>query len=137
MTDFEAVFRGVSTGFVITAADGTIVDVNDWFSTWTGLGRDELLGSSFLRLLPIGDRIVFSTRTAPLLDLAGRVPEVAVTILGADRVRLPATLGASRVTTDPDRTLYVVVPRRERSFEETQLISAVHRAEEADRKSVV
>ncbi|MCD9197804.1 GGDEF domain-containing protein [Aeromicrobium wangtongii] len=132
MTDFEAVFRGASTGFVITAADGTIVDVNDWFATWTGLGREDLLGTSFLRLLPVGDRIVFSTRTAPLLDLAGRVPEIAVTVLGADRVRLPATLGASRVMTDPDVTLYVVVPRRERSFEEMQLISAVHRAEEAD-----
>ncbi|MRJ77644.1 EAL domain-containing protein [Aeromicrobium sp. SMF47] len=131
-TDFEAVFRAASTGFVLTAADGTIVEANDWFSTWTGLGRAELLGTSFLRLLPVGDRIVFSTRTAPLLDLAGRVPEIAVTVLGADRVRLPATLGASRVMTEPDVTLYVVVPRRERSFEETQLISAVHRAEDAD-----
>ena len=132
MTDFEAVFRSASAGFVITAADDTIVDVNDWFSTWTGRGRDELLGTSFLRLLPVGDRILFATRTAPLLELARSVPDIALTILGADRARLPATVGVSLVTEDPALTLYVVVPRRERTVEEAQLISAVHRAEEAD-----
>jgi diguanylate cyclase (GGDEF)-like protein len=132
VADFEAVFRAASTGFVITEADDTIVDVNDWFSTWTGLSRDELLGSSFLRLLPIGDRILYSTRTAPLLELAHRVPDISVTILGADRARLPATLGVSLVTDDPAVTLYVIGPRRERSVEEAQLISALHRAEDSD-----
>jgi diguanylate cyclase (GGDEF)-like protein len=135
--DFEAVFRNASTGFVVAAADGTILDVNDWFSSWTGRDRDALIGSSFLRLLAIGDRLLFSTRTAPLLELASRVPEIAVTILGADRVPLPATLGASHVSTDPVTTLFVVVPRRERSFEEAQLISAVHRAEDSDARRKV
>lgn len=129
---FEAVFRAAPAGFVIATADGTIVDVNDWFSTWTGLGRDELLGTSFLRLLPIGDRILYSTRTAPLLELARRVPEIAVTILGADRARLPAALVASSLMTDPPLTLFLAGPRRERSAEEAQLISAVHRAEDSD-----
>ncbi|MET1038661.1 MAG: PAS domain-containing protein, partial [Aeromicrobium sp.] len=64
---FESVFRSAPAGFVIATADGTIVDVNDWFSIWTGLGRDQLLGTSFLRLLPVGDRILYATRTAPLL----------------------------------------------------------------------
>ncbi|MET0767448.1 MAG: sensor domain-containing phosphodiesterase [Aeromicrobium sp.] len=128
---FESVFRSAPAGFVIAAADGTIVDVNDWFSIWTGLGPDQLLGTSFLRLLPVGDRILYATRTAPLLELARLVPDIAVTILAADR-RLPATLVASLVTTDPPLTLFLVGPRRERSFEEAQLISAVHRAEGAD-----
>jgi diguanylate cyclase (GGDEF)-like protein/PAS domain S-box-containing protein len=130
--DFEALFRAAPTGLVITAADGTILDVNDRFTAWTGLDHDELLGTSFLRLLPFGDRIVFSTRTGPLLELAGRVPDIAVTILGADRARLAATLGASQVRTNPDVTLFVIGARRERSVEETQLISAVHRAEDSD-----
>jgi diguanylate cyclase (GGDEF)-like protein len=130
--DFEALFRTAPVGCVVTAADDTILDVNDWFTTWTGLERDDLIGTSFLRLLPVGDRILLSTRTAPLLDLAGQVPEIAVTIRGADRASLPATLGASRVTMDPTATLFIVVPRRERSFEEAQLISAVHRAEDSD-----
>jgi diguanylate cyclase (GGDEF)-like protein len=130
--DFEAVFRAASSGIVLTAADDTIVEVNDWFTTWTGLDRDELLGTSFLRLLPVGDRILLSTRTAPLLDLTQWVPDIAVSIVGAGRVRLPATLGAARVTPDSDETVYVVGPRRERSLEEAQLIAAVHRAEDSD-----
>lgn len=130
--DFEALFRAAPTGCVVTAADDTILDVNDLFTTWTGLDRDALIGTSFLRLLPVGDRILLSTRTAPLLDLAGQVPELAVSLRGAERSLLPATLGASRVMSDPAVTLFVVGPRRERSFEEEQLISAVHRAEDSD-----
>ncbi|AWB92132.1 putative bifunctional diguanylate cyclase/phosphodiesterase [Aeromicrobium chenweiae] len=127
--DFEALFRAAPVGAVVAAADGTILDVNDRFTSWTGLDHDDLLGTSFLRLLTVGDRIVFSTRTAPLLELAGHVPEIAVTVLGADRTRLPATLDAAQVMTEPAVTLFVLAPRRQRSVEEAQLISAVHRAE--------
>jgi diguanylate cyclase (GGDEF)-like protein len=130
--DFEALFRAAPAGAVVAAADGTILDVNDRFTAWTGLAHDELLGTSFLRLLPVGDRIVFSTRTAPLLDLAGQVPEIAVTVLGAGRTRLPAMLGVAQVMTEPAVTLFVLAPRRERSVEEAQLISAVHRAEDSE-----
>jgi diguanylate cyclase (GGDEF)-like protein/PAS domain S-box-containing protein len=130
--DFEALFRAAPAGSVITGADDTILDVNDAFTSWTGLRREELLGTSFLRLLPVGDRILFSTRSQPLLELTGRIPESSVTMLGLNRVRLPAELRASRVGTAPELTLFIVGPRRERSTEEAQLISAVHRAEDSD-----
>ncbi|WP_165065283.1 sensor domain-containing protein [Marisediminicola senii] len=144
--DFEALFRAAPIGFVVTAPDGRIIDVNDAFAAWSGLDRDRLLGTPFLRLLAVGDRILFSTHTAPSLDLAGRVADVAVTLLGRDRARLPALLSASRIGTstvgrstqlaggsmDAASTLYLLAERRERSFEEAQLISAVHRAEHAD-----
>ncbi|MBF0671333.1 MAG: sensor domain-containing phosphodiesterase [Salinibacterium sp.] len=130
--DFEMLFRAAPAGAVITGADHTVLDVNEAFTTWTGLDRVELLGSSFLRLLSVGDRILFTTRTQPLLELNGRVPESAVTILGKNRVALPATLVASFAGSDAGVTVFITVPRRERSFEEAQLISAVHRAEESD-----
>jgi diguanylate cyclase (GGDEF)-like protein/PAS domain S-box-containing protein len=130
--DYELLFRAAPAGSVITGVDHTIVDVNDAFTSWTGLGRAELVGTSFLRLLSVGDRILFSTRTQPILDLTGRVPEIAVTILGKNRLALPATLVASHVGTDPGVSLFVVAPRRERSFEEAQLIAAVHRADDSD-----
>ncbi|KQX74427.1 bifunctional diguanylate cyclase/phosphodiesterase [Aeromicrobium sp. Root472D3] len=130
--DFEVVFRTAGAGLVITAADDTIVDVNDWFPRWSGLSREELLGTPFMRLLSVADRVLLSTRTALLVELTGHVPEFAVTVLGADRARLPATLGASRVMTDPPFTLFVVAPRREQSFEEAQLITAVRRADDSD-----
>src|SRR5690606_4845740 len=130
--DFEMLFRAAPAGAVITGADHTVLDVNEAFTTWTGLDRVELLGSSFLRLLSVGDRILFTTRTQPLLELNGRVPESAVTILGKNRVALPATLVASFAGSDAGVTVFITMPRRERSFEEAQLISAVHRAEESD-----
>ncbi|MFN3865890.1 MAG: putative bifunctional diguanylate cyclase/phosphodiesterase [Demequina sp.] len=130
--DFEMLFRAAPTGSVITGTEHTIVDANDAFIAWTGLTRAELVGTSFMRLLPAGDRVLFSTRSQPLLDLTGRVPETAVTILGRDRAALPAAFTASSVRTDPGLTMFIVGPRRERSFEEAQLISAVHRADDAD-----
>src|SRR5690606_42032240 len=93
--DFEMLFMAAPTGAVITGADHTVLDFNEAFTTWTGLGRVELLGSSFLRLLSVGDRILFTTRTQPLLGCNGSVPESAVTIHGKNRVALPATLVAS------------------------------------------
>jgi diguanylate cyclase (GGDEF)-like protein/PAS domain S-box-containing protein len=130
--DFESVFRAAPAGWVITGADDDIVDVNDEFSSWTGLHRDELIGTSFLRLLPVGDRILFSTRSRPLLDLTGRVSGIAVSVRGQGRTLFPATLGASRVMSEAVHTVFVLAPRRERSREEAQLISAVHRAEDSD-----
>lgn len=130
--DFETLFRAAPAGSVITTADHTILDVNDAFTTWTGHDRIDLVGTSFLRLLPVGDRILFATRSQPLLDLTGRLAETAVTILSRSRTALPAALGASRVGSDPELTLFLVWPRRERSAEESLLLSAVHRAEESD-----
>jgi diguanylate cyclase (GGDEF)-like protein/PAS domain S-box-containing protein len=130
--DFETLFRAAPAGSVITTADHTILDVNDAFTDWTGHDRDDLLGTSFLRLLPVGDRILFATRSQPLLDLTGRIAETAVTILGRSRTALPAALVASRVGRDPELTVFLMGPRRERSTEESLLLSAVHRAEDSD-----
>jgi diguanylate cyclase (GGDEF)-like protein/PAS domain S-box-containing protein len=130
--DFETLFRAAPAGSVITTADHTILDVNDAFTGWTGHDRDDLLGTSFLRLLPVGDRILFATRSQPLLDLTGRIAETAVTVLGRSRTALPAALVASRVGSDPELTVFLMGPRRERSTEESLLLSAVHRAEDSD-----
>lgn len=130
--DYETLFRVAPAGSVITDANHAIIAVNDAFLAWTGLSRAALVGTSFSHLLPVADRVMFSTRIQPLLDLTGRVPETVVTILGRDRVALAATLAGSYVGTGPGVTLLVVGPRRERSFEESQLISAVHRAEDSD-----
>lgn len=130
--DFEVLFRTAGAGLVVTAGDDTIVEVNDWFPQWTGMAREELIGLPFMRLLSVADRVLLSTRTALLLELTGHVAEFAVTIVTADGERRPATLGASQVMTEPPFTLFVVSPRRERSFEEAQLISALHLAEHSE-----
>lgn len=130
--DFEALFRAGPAGAIVTDQDDLIVEVNDAFTTWTGHLRDDLIGTPFARLMPIADRVLFATRTRPMVDLNGRIPEIALTILDSEGATLPARLVASRVRAARDVTMFLLGPRRERSFEETQLISAVRRAEDSD-----
>jgi diguanylate cyclase (GGDEF)-like protein/PAS domain S-box-containing protein len=130
--DFELLFRAGPAGSMVTGSDDTILEINDAFTAWTGHRREDLVGTSFLRLLPAGDRILFATHMQPVLDLTGRIPPLATTILGADRATLPALLTASRVSMDSPVTQFLMGPRLQRSFEEAQLISAVHRAESSD-----
>jgi diguanylate cyclase (GGDEF)-like protein/PAS domain S-box-containing protein len=130
--DYESLFRAAPTASLIAGADDEILDVNSEFTAWTGLRREDLVGTSFLRLLPVGDRILYSTRSRPLLDLSGRVSQIEMSVLGPGRLLVPATLSVSRVKTEPVMNMFVMAPRRERSVEEAQLISAVHRAEDSD-----
>ncbi|MFB2556342.1 putative bifunctional diguanylate cyclase/phosphodiesterase [Herbiconiux liangxiaofengii] len=130
--DYAALFRGAPVGSVVTGEGDVILQVNDAFLAWTGRRREELVGTSLLRLIPVGDRILFATRVAPLLGLAGRVRDVALTVFDHQRVPLAAWLAASRIESTPPITAYAIGPRRERSIEEAALIGAVHRAELSD-----
>jgi diguanylate cyclase (GGDEF)-like protein/PAS domain S-box-containing protein len=130
--DYRALFLGSPAGMVVTAGDGTIVAVNEGFLLWTGWRREDLLGTRFTALMPIGDRILFSTRTEPQLQLSGRVPEVSLAVTDPSGVVLPAALVASRVTTEPPVTLYTLGPRRARSVDESTVLSAVHHAEASE-----
>jgi diguanylate cyclase (GGDEF)-like protein/PAS domain S-box-containing protein len=63
------VFGHAREGIMITAADGTIIDVNDTFSLITGYSRNEVLGRN-PRLLGSGrhDRLFFSAMWRALLE---------------------------------------------------------------------
>ncbi|WP_172582823.1 sensor domain-containing protein [Subtercola boreus] len=129
--DYEALFLGSPAGTIVTDGEGTIVAVNDGFLLWTGWQREALVGTPFRALLPIGDRILFSTRTAAQLDLSGQVPYTVMTIFGPDRQPIAAAMMASRVKTDPPLSMFTMGQRRQQSAEQTQLISAVRHAEAA------
>ncbi|ABS05827.1 putative bifunctional diguanylate cyclase/phosphodiesterase [Kineococcus radiotolerans] len=132
---FEALFQQAPCGYLTTDADGRVTRVNDTFLHWSGHRREDLLGSAFNRLLPVGDRILWSTHSAPQLSTTGTVSEVVVEIVGADRVRRPALVTATRApVTDgvPDEVRVVVFSAPERRAHERELVAALHRAEESD-----
>ena len=91
----EDVFEDAPCGHVSTRPDGTIVRVNRTFEAWTGLARDQLVGSErFQDLLSAGGRIYYDTHYAPLLHMQGSVRAIAVEIVRADGSRMPALVNS-------------------------------------------
>ncbi len=92
----EDLFENAPCGYLSTRLDGTILKVNRTFETWTGLLRDELIGSvRFSSLLSAGGRIYTETHVMPLLRMQGFVREIAVEIKRADGTLLPALINST------------------------------------------
>jgi sigma-B regulation protein RsbU (phosphoserine phosphatase) len=91
----EELFEDAPCAYVSTRLDGTIIQVNRTFESWTGLVRGALLGRvRFQDLLSPGGRIYYATHYAPLLQMQGSVREIAVEIARADGSLLPALINS-------------------------------------------
>ncbi len=134
--DPAELYENAPCGYLSTLPDGTIVKVNRTFLTWTGYGRDDIVGRRrFQELLRVGDRIFYETHLAPLLRLQGRVREVAVELVASGGIVLPVLVN-SVVKTDQDGEPVVVrtavFDARERRAYEEELVAARNRAEESE-----
>jgi sigma-B regulation protein RsbU (phosphoserine phosphatase) len=90
----EELFENAPCGYLTTALDGTILQVNRTLQTLTGYERDALVGRRFQELLTVGGRIYYETHYAPLLQMQGWVREIAVDLIGADGAKLPALVNS-------------------------------------------
>jgi len=81
---------------VLDGEAATVLGANATFWTWSGLAPADVIGTAFARLLPVGDRILWSTHCLPKLEDSGRVSEVSVQVIGSGAVRRAAFLSASR-----------------------------------------
>ena len=129
----EELYEDAPCGYLSTLPDGTIVRLNRTFEQWTGHSREALLGSRRLQdLLTAGGRIYHETHYAPLLQMQGRVREIAVEIVCADGRRLPVLLN-SVLRRDADGTARVVrttvFDASDRRRYERELLAARRRAE--------
>ena len=129
----------VPCGYLACAPDGTITDLNDTFTTWTGFQRDELVGRRrFVELLSVGGRIYHDTHFSPTLHMHGRIEEIALDVVGADGDRLPVL-----VTAELDRTgsgdaasiRLALFPATERRRYERELVEARMQAEAAEQRA--
>lgn len=141
-TDFEALFHAAPAGYLLTLRDGTIVEANQTICDWTGRTRAELAGTSMLRLLPAGDRIMYLTHAMPELDNTGSLAELSLQVLGADGGRLPVLLAASRdpaAGDAPELDRIVLFRAPERRQYESELAAALRKLEaaEADRQRLL
>jgi len=130
-----ALFDQAPCGYLTTSDDGSITRANDTFLDWAGYRRADLLGTALTRLLPVGDRILFTTHCLPQLLAVGAVSEVVVEVVAADRSRRACLLTATRTpptATEPAEIRIIVVSIPERRAFEQQLVAALHRAERSE-----
>ena len=133
--DYRDLFHGSPSGYIVTLDGGTIVEANQTFANWIGRTREELIGASILSLLPVGDRIVYSTHALPQLGVGRSFAELAVDFVSANGSRLPALLSATRQPaegTRPALDRVVVFNAKERRLYERELIAALRAAEKAE-----
>jgi diguanylate cyclase (GGDEF)-like protein/PAS domain S-box-containing protein len=128
----ESWFQLAPCGLIATADDSTIVDANDTFLRWSGYGRAELLGRSFVTLLDPGSRLFFETRQRQVLHLRGAVDEVALTLRRADGTELPVLLNASRDEQGVVR--FAIFNATERVRYERDLLAARRAAEQSEQR---
>lgn len=134
--DPEALYERAPCGYLTTSPDGRILKVNGTFLSWTGFGRDELVGRrTFSSLLAAGGRIYHETHYAPLLRMQGSVREVALDILTASEGRLPVLVNAvleRDSAGDPVLVRIAVFDATERREYERELLRAKKRAETSE-----
>ncbi len=94
----EELYEHAPAGYLSTLPGGLVVKVNETLLAWTGYRREDLVGRKRLHdLLAPGARIYYETHYAPLLQMQGRVREIAVELVRADGGRLPALLNSTLV----------------------------------------
>jgi len=96
----EPAWEHAACAHLLTDDAGTVTRVNETFLAWTGRRRADVVGAPLTALLPVGDRVLFTTHSVPQLSLAGRVEEVSLQVIAADGTRLPALLTAVRRPAD-------------------------------------
>lgn len=92
--ELEDLYENAPCGYLSLQPDGRIDRVNATFLTWTGHGREELLGRHFHNLLNVAGKIYYETHFAPLLRMQGFFNEVALDLVAKDGIRIPVLVNA-------------------------------------------
>jgi phosphoserine phosphatase RsbU/P len=139
--DPAELYDNAPCGYLSALPDGTIIKANATFLTWTGYGRDKLVGQRrFQDLLTVGDRIFYETHAAPMLFMQGMLREIAVEVIGASGLRLPMLVNALLKRDDdgqPQVIRAVMFDASERLAYERELVAARRRAEESEARARV
>lgn len=129
-------------GFLRFADDGTVLAANDSLLAMLGHGagrRGEVEGRHVAALLPPGGRVFYQTHLFPLLRLHGRADEVYLSLRSAAGEEVPVLLNAVRRegkghASAPTTNDCVLLPMRQRSRFEDEILRAKRAAEEATRE---
>jgi PAS domain S-box-containing protein len=131
----EDLYENAPCGYMSTLPGGLVVRANRTFFHWTGYRADEVVGHRrFYDLLPPAGRIYYETHYAPLLQMQGRVREIALELVCADLRRLPVLVNATllRDTNGQPQVIRIVLfDATTRRTYERELLRERRRAEKA------
>lgn len=119
-------------GFLSFADDGRIEAVNATLLRL--LAHEELRGRHVETILPVASRIFYQTHFFPLLKLRGEVEEIYFSLRTASGEDLPVLVNAARKRRAG--SLFndcIIIPMRQRSRYEDEILEAKREAEEANR----
>ena len=100
---YEDLYQNAPCGYLSASPAGVVVTVNETFLRMSGYRRDQVLGTSFERLLSPGSQVYLNTQYQLALSLDGSVSEVALTLKRADGSALDVVVNATMVR-DADGT---------------------------------
>jgi PAS domain S-box-containing protein len=129
----DALLDTAPCGFVSSADDGTMLEVNTTLAALLGYTRVELEGWHIEKILFPGARIFYQTHLFPMLRLHGRVDEIYIALRTRDGRDVPMLLNGVRRERN-GRTVNdsVLVKMLQRGEYEAQLLQARRLAEEAN-----
>ena len=134
----EDLYEHAPCGYLSTLPNGTIIKVNETLLAWTGHRREDLIGQLRLQeLLSAGDRMLYETHIAPLLQMQSEV-QVAVDLRRTDGSQLPALINAVLKRNDAGEPMLVrttVFDATDRRMYERELLRARHAAEASEARA--
>ena len=130
----EELYEAAPCGYFSTLPNGQFVKVNRTLLDWTGFSRELLLaGRRFRDLLTVPSKIYHDTHFGPLLQMQGRISEVAFDILCHDGRQLPVLVNAVEVKDEAGKPVLnraTIFDATDRRIYERELLAARKKAEE-------
>jgi PAS domain S-box-containing protein len=134
----EDLYENAPCGYFSTLPNGRFIKVNRTFVDWVGFSRDSLLaGKRFQDLLTIPGKIYHDTHFGPLIQMQGKVDEIAFDIVRSNGTILPVLVNALEVKDATGRPLLnraTVFNATDRRSYERELLAARRKAEDIARE---
>lgn len=132
--DFKTLYHHAPCGYLYATDDGTLLEINDTFLTFTGYTREEIIEKKrFEDFLTIGGKIFYETHFSPLLHMQGEVSQINFEFIRKDKTRFPVLINAIMQSTNENShnvIQFIVLDITQRKQYELELLNAKKRSEE-------
>lgn len=133
VVDVAELYEHAPCGLLSTLPDGTVLTVNGSALALLEMTRADIVGTlKFQQLLTIGGRMYYETHYAPLLQMQGRIKEIALELRRSDQSVCPVVVSALQIRDDlgrPVENRIALFDATDRRRYERELLEARKQAE--------